>query len=70
MYLKLYQLFQHWPNKGEGSVMQAFMQRLFPQNRIVPLAVTTTITEEAHEGRTIVMSGAGSSRTFTLPSST
>lgn len=38
--------------------------------RIVPLAVTTPITEAAHEGRTIVMSGAGAARTFTLPAAT
>lgn len=38
--------------------------------RIVPLAVTTAITEAAHEGKTIVMSGAGAARTFTLPAAT
>lgn len=39
-------------------------------SRIVPLAVTTAITEAAHEGKTIVMSGAGAARTFTLPAAT
>lgn len=38
--------------------------------RLVSLAVSTAITEAAHEGRTIVMSGAGSARTFTLPAAT
>jgi hypothetical protein len=38
--------------------------------RVVPLAVSTAITEVAHEGRTILMSGAGSARTFTLPAAT
>lgn len=38
--------------------------------RIVNLAVSTAITEAAHEGRTVVMGGAGSARTFTLPAST
>ncbi len=38
--------------------------------RIVTLAVTTAITEAAHEGRTIVMTGAGAARTFTLPAAT
>ncbi len=35
--------------------------------RIVNLAVSTAITEAAHDGKTIVMGGAGSARTFTLP---
>ena len=35
--------------------------------RIVPLAVSTAISEAAHEGRTVVMGGAGAARTFTLP---
>ena len=38
--------------------------------RIVNLAVDTAITEAAHEGRTIVMGGAGTSRTFTMPAAT
>lgn len=38
--------------------------------RIVGLAVTTAITEALHEGKTIVMSGAGAARTFTLPAAT
>lgn len=38
--------------------------------RVVALAVSTSITEAAHEGRTIVMGGAGSARTFTLPAAT
>lgn len=38
--------------------------------RLVTLAVTTTITEAAHEGRTVVMTGAGAARTFTLPAAT
>jgi hypothetical protein len=35
--------------------------------RVVDLAVSTSITELAHDGKTIVMGGAGSARTFTLP---
>lgn len=38
--------------------------------RIVALAVDTSITELLHDGKTIVMGGAGSSRTFTLPAAT
>jgi len=38
--------------------------------RIVTLAVTTAITEALHEGRTIIMTGAGTARTFTLPAAT
>lgn len=38
--------------------------------RTVTLAVTTPITEAAHEGRTVVMTGAGGARTFTLPAAT
>jgi len=38
--------------------------------RIVSLAVSTAITLAAHEGKTIVMSGAGAARTFTLPAAT
>lgn len=38
--------------------------------RVVGLAVTTAITEVLHEGRTVVMTGAGGARTFTLPAAT
>lgn len=38
--------------------------------RVVGLAVSTAITEAAHEGRTILMTGAGAARTFTLPAAT
>jgi len=38
--------------------------------RVVSLAVSTAITEASHEGKTILMSGAGSARTFTLPAAT
>lgn len=38
--------------------------------RTVTLAVTTAITETLHEGRTVVMTGAGGARTFTLPAAT
>lgn len=38
--------------------------------RIIPLAVSTAITEADHDGKTIVMGGAGSARTFTLPAAT
>lgn len=38
--------------------------------RIVNLATDTTLTEALHEGKTLVMGGAGSSRTFTLPAAT
>lgn len=35
--------------------------------RQVSLAVSTSITQAAHDSRTIIMGGAGSARTFTLP---
>jgi hypothetical protein len=38
--------------------------------RVVTLAVTTAITEVLHEGRTVLMTGAGGARTFTLPAAT
>jgi hypothetical protein len=38
--------------------------------RVVALAVDTTLTEATHEGKMLVMGGAGSSRTFTLPAAT
>lgn len=38
--------------------------------RVVTLAVTTILTEATHEGKTIVMTGAGGARTFTLPAAT
>lgn len=38
--------------------------------RVVGLAVTTAITELAHEGKTILMTGAGAARTFTMPAAT
>jgi hypothetical protein len=38
--------------------------------RVVSLAVSTAITELAHDGKTILMSGAGAARTFTLPAAT
>jgi hypothetical protein len=38
--------------------------------RVVGLAVSTSITEAAHEGKTILMTGAGSARTFTMPAAT
>jgi len=38
--------------------------------RIVAVAVDTAITEALHEGKTVVLGGAGSSRTMTLPAAT
>jgi hypothetical protein len=38
--------------------------------RVVNLAVTTPITELAHDMKLIVMGGAGGARTFTLPAAT
>lgn len=38
--------------------------------RIVSVAVSTAITEALHEGKTVVLSGAGSARTMTLPAAT
>lgn len=38
--------------------------------RVVSLAVTTTITELLHDGKLLVMDGAGAARTFTLPAAT
>lgn len=38
--------------------------------RNVALAVSTSITQAAHESRSIIMGGAGSARTFTLPAAT
>jgi hypothetical protein len=41
-----------------------------PDNRVVTLAVSTTITRDLHDGKTIMMDGEGSARTFTLPAAT
>lgn len=41
-----------------------------PSNRVVDLAVSTTLTADLHEGKLIMMDGEGSARTFTLPAST
>lgn len=38
--------------------------------RVVSLAVTTAITELLHDGKLLVMDGAGGARTFTLPAAT
>lgn len=38
--------------------------------RVVNLATSTAITAAAHDSKVIVMGGAGSARTFTLPAST
>lgn len=38
--------------------------------RVVSLAVTTAITELLHDGKLLVMDGAGAARTFTLPAAT
>ncbi len=38
--------------------------------RIVAVAVDTAITEVLHEGKTVVLGGAGTSRTMTLPAAT
>lgn len=38
--------------------------------RNAPLAVSTTLLQDVHEGRTIIMGGAGAARTFTLPNAT
>lgn len=38
--------------------------------RNVALAVDTTLTEALHEGKNLIMGGAGSARTFTLPAAT
>lgn len=38
--------------------------------RLVTLAVTSAITEALHEGRTVLMTGAGAARTFTMPAAT
>lgn len=41
-----------------------------PNRQLVNLAVTTTLTQSDHAGRTVVMGGAGAARTFTLPAAT
>lgn len=53
-----------------GNITPANLMQLSPAARRVVLAVTTTLTAELHEGRTIVMKGAGGARTFTLPPAT
>ncbi len=67
MYTKIYQQLQRWSNVQDGKRLLDVFSRLFPQSNIVSLAVTTALVEDLHESRTIVMGGAGSARTFTLP---
>ena len=38
--------------------------------RMVSLAVSTSITQATHEGKTLLLGGAGSARTMTLPAAT
>jgi hypothetical protein len=56
-------------NQGTGDLVDGDSNPLVraAENRLVTLAVSTSITREAHDGKTILMSGAGSARTFTLP---
>lgn len=49
---------------------QALGRQADVARRNVTLAVSTTITQAAHEGRAILMSGAGAARTYTLPAAT
>lgn len=46
------------------------INKLKVSTRIVSLAVDTTLTEATHEGKVLVLGGAGSSRTMTLPAAT
>lgn len=48
----------------------AEINKLKVSTRIVSLAVTTTLTEATHEGKMLVLGGAGSARTMTLPAAT
>lgn len=52
------------PGTGPVPVVRA------PNNYVVTLAVSTTLTELDHAGKLIMMDGEGSARTFTLPAST
>lgn len=51
-------------------ITNAQLSTLNGSSRRVVLAVTTTLTALLHAGRTIVMTGAGAARTFTLPPAT
>lgn len=53
-----------------ANITPANLMQLSPAARRVVLSVTTVLTPELHEGRTIVMKGAGGARTFTLPPAT
>ena len=48
----------------------AEINKLKVSTRIVALAVSTGITEAVHEGKSLVLGGAGSARTMTLPAAT
>lgn len=41
-----------------------------PATRNVSLAVSTTLEQSLHESRSLIMGGAGSARTYTLPNAT
>lgn len=70
MYQKLYQALSKWPNQREGLTLRALMARLFPQTRIISVTTATlTVTEDLHEGRTVVLNRAAGS-TLTLPTAT
>lgn len=52
------------------QISNAELSTLSSAARLVPLAVTTTLTAALHAGRSIIMGGAGAARTFTLPPAT
>ena len=59
---------------GRGALrdLEALLRQLIDvgSNSLATLSVTTTITRDQHLGKTLVMSGAGAARTFTLPPAT
>ena len=56
--------------KSLRELLNLILDELNPAQQIVPLAVTTTLSERAHGNKTIYMTGAGAARTFTLPLAT
>lgn len=57
-------------NTGDLTLKDGAVAVRNPSNRLVTLSVSTTITADLHDGKTILMSGAGAARTFTLPAAT
>lgn len=57
------------PSTGDLTDGDSKLIARAPANRVVTLAVSTTITAVDYDGKTILMDGEGSARTFTLPAS-